>query len=65
MRRLRCCNCRRILFFTRNPFHEAVNEKRLTDKTPRKDQGISSFSVFLPVKTQEGMLVRGLVCEKS
>jgi hypothetical protein len=38
----------------------AFETAKVTDQTQRKDQGISSFSVFLPVKTQEGMLVRGL-----
>ena len=60
---LRRCNCRRILRFTRNPFSgEAVNEKRLIlIKHRGKTKGFQSFSVFLQVKTQEGMLVRGLV----
>jgi hypothetical protein len=58
---LRWFNCACILAFTRNPFLHVVIEKRLTDQTPRKDQGISRFFTFFPTSTVPGTLVQGLV----
>src|SRR5437868_12510374 len=61
IRRLRWASCRRILVFTRNPLLAEVCESVVTHQTPRKDQGISSFSVFDQVKGTKPSLVRGLV----